>query len=223
MVNQLRGIDRVFAVVARIVVPTGNINGTGAQDRVKLGFHRSHPVVVAAVSIVGGYGIPGILKFRGTGGDAGCRNMAGRVGVAAVWQRQGDPTALVVEPLSVHPGKVKGHVRINLERQRTSEPVDFKLIVAGGFDGREVGCHDFLIGQGRGIEANVCTGGEDASEDNGTGGGVNDSEGCGGNVQFTGAAKVVADHRLFRSAGGIPDLVDVNRRVAAVAGQSGGP
>ena len=223
VVNQLRRIDRVFAVIPCIMVATGNINGTRAQDRVKLGFHRSHPVAGVAVTIAARDGAPGILKFRGTGGDAGCRNMAGRVGVAAVGQRQGDPTALVVEPLSVHPGKVKGHVRINLERQRAPKPVDFKLIVAGGFDGREVGGHDFLIGQGRGVEANVCTGGEDASEDNGTGGGVNDSEGCGGNVQFTGAAKVVADHRLFRSAGGIPDLVDVDRRVAAIAGQSGRP
>ena len=223
MVNQLCRIDRVFAVIPGIMVATGNINGTRAQDRVKLGFHRSHPVAVAAVTIVGGDGIPGVLKFRGTGGDAGCRNMAGRVGVAAVGQRQGHPTALVVEPLSVHPGKVKGHVRINLERQRTSKPVDFKLIVAGGFEGRKVGGHDFLIGQGRRIEANVSTGGEDASEGSGTRGGVNDSEGCGGYVQFTAATKVVADHCLFWSAGEIPDLVDVDRRVAAVAGQSGGP
>ena len=115
MVDQLRGVDCIFAIVSSIMVSPGNVNFTSAYNGIKLGVYGHHAVDGSAATVSGGDEIPCVLVIRSASRDVRHGCMTGPMGVTGVWQCDGPAAALIIESLGIHPREVQIHVRVQLE------------------------------------------------------------------------------------------------------------
>jgi hypothetical protein len=119
-VGELRGVDGVFAVIARVVVSTGNIDFAGVHERIKARGNAAEARrgVARVVRVIGGeIREGGIHGGEGGAGDVGGRGVAGFVNVAR--ERQGIIRAatLMVNAERVSARVERRHAFIDAERK----------------------------------------------------------------------------------------------------------
>ena len=219
VMDQSGAVDRVFAVITGVVMAAADVDFAGADERVKAGVGIFELRRCVAWIFLGRSrdlrdDFLGALEFeiRNFGGSG----VAGIVNESRKGQDVVRAAALVVKTERVSAREIGQSSIIYLKRIRGTHSGNTQPIGAPCVEFGKIGLINELIRCGRISEAAIRTGREISFENAFAICGVNDLEGLlGGNFHFAEAAKVIADHRLFRELGLVADFVDVDGGIEA--------
>ena len=147
-VDEARRVDRVFAVVARVVVPAAYVHLTRLHERVEAVGDRLHdrcrvPRVFRRVRAGASDGLVVLVLRR----HHPCRrHMRGALRVPRVGKQCARrPVALSVDPQRIGARHESGAGGIDVERERGPEPRDAKHVMPGLRERRKIGAQHVLV------------------------------------------------------------------------------